>query len=449
VSYSRRQLLGLTGIAVAGLAGTGTGAGLGLARTRGVRSYRESPRPQQAHRPEPLWRFRVTGPQDVVLTAAGPVIFAADAHRLYALRTADASVMWEAPAAPVTPVAGTDLVYLIGDDGGLSARNIRNGSTRWDFPSGNAGASAPVLDESVVYVGGAEIWALDARTGSPLWQVPCLSAADGGSDSPITVTGDTLFTASSYMIRALDKNSGIERWRFRSPGETFSAGPEIAQGVVCGSCSIYNSSQSILFALDGHSGEHLWTLTYPTGVFALKTIANMVYAAGGFTNEPDGLYATGESVLISALAAKSGARAWTRTLANLNPTFVSEGKTAILSPYATPGPGGVTYPGGADSETGLSALSLSDGRIKWQMTSAGWTLTSPPVIAGAWVCAGFAQESIRVIHVETGQTKWNMPMDLMSGPVVSDGVVFGVEADSPGPLYGNTSIHGSIYAIRI
>jgi outer membrane protein assembly factor BamB len=449
VSYSRRQVLGLTGIAVAGAAGAGAGLGLGRAdRTSG---RQEPAKPQQDYRAKPLWRFRIADPQDVVLTAAGSVMFAANSSRLYALGASDGSVLWDAPAPQATPATSGDLVYVMGDDGRLSARNIRSGSKSWDFPNENGGASTPVLADSVLYVGGAEIWALAARTGRPLWQVPSASDANGVLDSPITVTGNTLFTSTSSMIRALDKKSGTEKWRYFSPFGSFSVGPEIAPDVICCSCSIYNSSQSILFGLDANSGERLWTVTFPVGVFAIKATDTIIYAAGSETgsNVPDGTYGAGEPVVISALAARSGSSVWTRTLENLNPTFVAAGKTAIISPYATRGPGGITYPGGPDSQTGLSALSLSDGRIKWQVTSAGWALTSPPVIAGAWACAGFAQQSIRVVNVGTGQTKWNMPMDLVSGPAVSDGVVFGVAADSPGPLYSNASIHGSIHAVRI
>ena len=485
MGLTRRQLLGLAGIAAAGTAGAG--AGLGLART----GRANPPGGQHAfsgtYHPVPLWRFRVSVPQDAHVTAAGSIVYVSyiDKDKMYALRTADGSVRWEAPATFTTPVTGRGLVYVIGNNGGLSALSFSNGRKQWDFPGANTAAGGPILDTSVIYTGSSqpgrsEILALDARTGRPLWQVPAVGG-NGNSEVPLAVAAGALYTSTDSIVRALDRSSGIERWRWSSPAGAFAISPQVTQDIIYGGYNSIDDNNSILFALSARDGGRFWTATYPAGLFAMATVDEIVYAAAGIGGG-GGRFGAGSPTVISAAAIRNGTHIckysvnpwdldlhpaaelrkrpkaprddrilthiWTRSLANLNPTFTVIGKAALISAYPTPVSGGIVYPGGTGSETELCGLNLNNGLITWRVASAGWSLISSPVFTGEWACVGFANESIRLVHVHTGKTRWNLPMRLVSAPTAQKGMVFAVGADAVG-IYGDISSEGTLYAIPI
>jgi outer membrane protein assembly factor BamB len=448
VSHSRRQVLGLAGIAMACAAGAGAGIATGWAyEARGrADTARARQRPATDHHLEPLWRFRVANPEDTVLTAAGPIVYVncQAENKLYSLRADDGSVMWEAPAAPAAPATHGPLVYFFEVDWGLSVRSIASGERQWDFP-GTAG-SIPVFYASAAYVSGAAdpadkagaIWALDAQTGRPIWQAPSVNG-----DSPIVVTDETVFTyTDGSLIRALSRRDGTELWRYDYPDFSDSQSPQVVKDIVYGSYTYSTSNQSVLFALNASNGSTLWTLTYPNLVFAMDAVDGMIYVAGSGS----GLSGIGSTALVSALAAENGRRVWRRTLHDLDQTFLISGRTALISVSPSGAFGGIAYPGSAGGETELRALRLSDGAASWQVTGAGWSLTSPPSLMGELACVGFTDESIRVVNAETGETKWDLPMAVVSGPVANNGLVFAVEADAVGPD-GDVSAGGTVYAV--
>lgn len=444
MGYSRRQVLGLAGAAAACAVGAGAGAALGRAeRASGLRGFPGS------YHAEPLWRFRVADPRHALLTAAGDVVYVTcpRVDKLYSLRTEDGSVMWEAAAGQGMPVIHGNLVYTEGYHGGLSAWGMADGGKRWDFQAGNAALAAPVFDGPVAYVGVSVpaplgerggIWALDAQAGTPLWQVPSAIDTASSPDSPVTVAGDTLYTSSGFMMRALDKSNGAERWRYYTPNGPFSAAPQVVGDIVCG------GADSTLFALSARSGEPLWSSDYPAAIFAMEAIGGTIYAAG-CNGTGGGAYPDEGTVVISALTVMGGKQVWMRT-DNLDEIFVISGGTALICTHPAEVADGIAYPGGASGETELRAVRLSDGRPKWQITGSGWSLTSPPALAQGWACIGFMHESIRVVSLETGEIRWHLPMHVVSGPVAGDRMVFAVGANAVGPD-DSASAEGFVYGV--
>jgi outer membrane protein assembly factor BamB len=452
---TRRQMLGIAGVALACTAGAGAGAGLGLASRRSA-AVRPQGRhePPRADSPKPLWHLRV--PSDVQLTAAGASVYAVSnlKDRLYALRAADGSVRWEMPGEWSTPVTGRGLVYLSPEDGGLSAHSIGSGNKQWASPEASAAPSGPLLNGTVLYtIGGVSgtsvILALDGQTGRKLWAVPAISDASQSTDVPFTVTAGTVYSATGAVIRALDARDGTELWRWAVPGGglTLSPSPQVAQGIVYGGYSVYNSNESVQFALSARDGSLLWSRTYPTQVLAMAAVDEIVYAAACFGNG-GGSFAGPSPTLVSATAIGNGARVWTQNMPQTAQTFTVAGSTALLSVDPTPVAGGIAYPGGAASETELRALGLSNGLTAWSVAGAGWSLAAAPVIAGDWVCAGFTGASIRVVNLHTGATRWNLPMFTVSAPAAHDGVVFAVGADAMNSS-GAASPEGILYAVPI
>jgi outer membrane protein assembly factor BamB len=453
MDLTRRQVLGIAGIATACTAGAASGVSLGLAR-RHLAAARPQDQhgPPGAYRPEPLWHLQV--PSDVLLMTAGAAVYAwsSNKNHLYAVSAANGSMLWETPAPWSTPVLGKGLMYALSADGGLYALNTSSGRRQWD--SAEAGGSNPLLGGAVLYTGGgasgiSTILALDAQTGRTLWEVPAISGAVGGIEAPFAVTAGTVYTSTGGAIRALDASNGTEMWRWFVPGsfQTMSPSPQVTQGVVYGGYSIYDSNETVQFALGARDGSLLWSRIYPTPLIAMAVVDGIIYTAACFENGAGGPFGGTEPTLLAATTIGDGAHVWTKSMPMAALTFTVAETTAVLSVPTDPEDGGIVYPGGA-GETELRALNLSSGQHIWSVTSAGWELTAAPVIAGDWVCAGFQGESIRVINLRTGATRWNLPMLAASAPAAHNGKVFAVGADAM-DTNGGASPEGTLYAVPI
>ena len=89
--------------------------------------------------------------------------------RLCALDTADGSVRWTADGVavetgPFLPAAAERLVAVPTADGALAGLDAADGSRRWRFDPGEGPCSpAAIVDDAVYVVGGARLYALEAR----------------------------------------------------------------------------------------------------------------------------------------------------------------------------------------------------------------------------------------------------------------------------------------------
>lgn len=444
MSYSRRQVLGLAGVA-AGCA-VGAGAGIALGRTERTASGR---RGSPASRPgEPLWRLRLPDPGYAHLTVAGDLVYVDGRDTLYALGGREGTIMWEAPVSQIPPVTHGDLVYTEGFHGGLSALSVADGAERWSFEVGNSPLNTPVLDGQVAYVGVSVpcpigerggIWALDTQTGTQLWQVPSAIDSIYYPDTPVAVAGDTLYTSSGDMMRALDKANGTERWRNENLGLANFV-PQIIGDTVYGP----------LFAVSAISGQPLWTSNYPASIFAMEVVDSTIYVAGNNGTGGDG-YPDEGTVVMSALEAANGKQVWTRTEDNLDKIFVVADGISLTCAHPATVSDGIAYSGGADGVSEFRANRLSDGHLIWQVSAPGLSLTAQPVLTGGYACLGFDHESVRLVSLKTGETRWDLPMTVVDGPIVGGNMVYTVTADAAGP--GNDldtiSSKGYVYGIRL
>jgi outer membrane protein assembly factor BamB len=142
--------------------------------------------------------------------------------------------------------------------GGLSSETIRGPyRVAWARTFGGevvATAAEPIVAGGRAYVGteAGRLWALDARTGAPLWR------ADG--DGPIlhaaaVADGTVFFGAAGRHLFALDAADGHERWRFRSGPGGFGTAPVVAGGRV-----LVGGRDGRLYALDAADGRLAWTV---------------------------------------------------------------------------------------------------------------------------------------------------------------------------------------------
>ena len=116
-----------------------------------------------------------------------------------------------------------DGVYYVRGYRGIAAFDRADGKRLWHLYSHTAGAvPVPTIADGVVYAGGNDLMALEARTGKKLWGYQTFQAPDkrnqrqtfGGASSPL-VSGKWLYVGrDDGAIIALDKGTGRLAWRF-------------------------------------------------------------------------------------------------------------------------------------------------------------------------------------------------------------------------------------------
>jgi len=222
--------------------------------------------------------------------------------------------------------------------------------TRLD--GGASSRATPVIQDGVMYLtGGANVFAIDARTGASVWRWQPGASADEARMVPSwqgVGLGDGLVFVGlrSAQVAALRQDTGELAWVTSVGSEPYQAGesvttaPMYAQGrVFVGLANGDSGGQGRIIALDAQTGEKQWTFfvvprpgdfgheTWPQdsdswklgggGVWLVGTVdpdLGMVYFAtgnpvpmfGGELREGDNLF----TASIIALDIKSGERRW-------------------------------------------------------------------------------------------------------------------------------------------
>lgn len=127
------------------------------------------------------------------------------------------------------PAVGADILYAGGQDATIYAIRMADQSLAWKFQTGGDAptpligtGAAPTLDGQTLYVGsqGGIVYALDAATGKPRWQVALHSPVD----SPPTLLDGTLFvTTEAGDVLALRPSDGAGIWRAKAGGFIIAA----------------------------------------------------------------------------------------------------------------------------------------------------------------------------------------------------------------------------------
>jgi outer membrane protein assembly factor BamB len=448
VNISRRQLLGLAGtsatFAVGGaLAGTSVADQVNARQQAAVMKHS----PVRPHNKKPTWRFPVGNLNNNSFLASGSgAVYASFADILYALQADRGSVVWEfrtEQSYPATVYTAGGVVYVVaGDNPVLHALNASNGRRMWDFSIGSENPPPLILDMPFAYLTDARgyICAFDAHTGVTRWAVP---SAGNVADSPALARGETLYTFSDSVIRALGKIDGSEKWSFTSPSGSLQGPPQLIRDIVYASANT-EDNQTNLFALDATNGQLLWTAHVSGSATLARAVNNVICSVG-------------DTGVVSAVDINNGITRWTKTPGELNysplvnsyPTLLPiTAESIIVSGIPAAHFGGIADSGGADGQTTLSALHLSDGAIKWQAACGGRTLMAPPAIISTWACVGFVGGSMYGVNQHTGMIEWDLPLRVVAGPAASERMVFTVGADAVA-LDGTVSPDGAVYGTSL
>jgi outer membrane protein assembly factor BamB len=188
------------------------------------------------------------------------------------------SLNWRVNVGPVTRAATTSDGVVVGTSRGAVTALASDGAVIWTFqPDGGFSGSVAYFDD-VVYAGSAGgVYAIDARTGNPIWHVNSTRAVTAG---PVVAPSGAIFAGAgkTYGISA----DGQIHWKDSSlkPGE--------AGLIVLGSDSVFEAAAGDVAAVLTGDGTSVWTArsfgkittaaSSPSGMLYVGTSTGRIFA---------------------------------------------------------------------------------------------------------------------------------------------------------------------------
>jgi outer membrane protein assembly factor BamB len=280
---------------------TGSGAPLWTFRTGGEASFSTFGlygAPLASGAVDDPWDFYLSSP----LVHAGKVYVGSSDERVYALDAATGKLAWTyktGGAVHSSPVLAGANVVVGSWDGGVYAFDAASGALRWRYQTETEQKDSIMLgvqgsasaDADTVYIGArdAHLYALDANSGALKWRYDAggawVSTTPALDDHSVYVG-----TSDSYLLLALDKRSGKERFRQATGAWNFASPLRI------GNVLIGASMRGELQAIDAGSGTLRWSYRTPR---SLQDASGVLDREGKFDTAR--LYAGGPHALYSAV----------------------------------------------------------------------------------------------------------------------------------------------------
>ena len=224
-----------------------------------------------------LWNLEI-GESAGPLAATDRAIYASAGADLVSVSTSG-SLNWRVSVGPVTTAATTPDGVVVGTSRGAVTALASDGAVVWMFtPDGGFSGSVAYADD-VVYAGsaGGGVYAIDLRTGDPIWHVNSAHAVTTG---PAVAPSGTIF-AGSDMIYGVSPDGQL-RWKDPTlkPGEAglFALGYD----------SVFDAATGNVGAVFTGDGKYVWTsrsfgkittaASSPSGMLYVGTSTGRIFA---------------------------------------------------------------------------------------------------------------------------------------------------------------------------
>lgn len=267
--------------------------------------------------------------------------------------------------------------------------------------------AAPWAENGMVFVACCDrkLYALDARTGSLLWE---FTAGEEIYAGPCGWRGMVYFGCHDGKVYALERRAGKKIWDFATEGVIFSS------PVVAGGTLFVGSYDCRVYALDARTGALKWAATTGGGVRAAPAVAGGRVLAGS------------EDWRVYAFCAQTGRLLWQATTSG----------PVRSSPVVA---GETVYAGTADGR--LYALDLETGVVRWVFRTRG-ALDAPPCYHQGILYVASRGRRVCAVDALTGRTHWvfRAPDEVCAPPVICGQTLF-VAARS-GHLYALSAVTG-------
>jgi eukaryotic-like serine/threonine-protein kinase len=237
--------------------------------------------------------------------SAGLVLVNGNDGRVRAVRATDGRLAWSAATGSPVPlkwghesgeiytsspaVDGNGVVFG-SQDGHVYALDARTGRERWRFRTGGRVYASPAVAAGTVYVAdqAGSVFALDLTSGRQIWRFATegtrLNSADWGFDrttvqsSPAVAGGAVYVGARDGFLYAIDRATGVQRWRHDHKVSWVNSSPAVSDGLVYAG----TSDGQFVQAVDTATGEERWRAKTAGVVWASPAVDNaLVYVGEG------------------------------------------------------------------------------------------------------------------------------------------------------------------------
>jgi outer membrane protein assembly factor BamB len=202
------------------------------------------------------------------LAATDSTIYASAGKDLLSVSSAG-SLNWRVSVGPVTAAATTPDGVVVASSGGAVTSLASDGAVVWKFtPAGGFSGSVAYADD-VVYAGSLSgaLYAIDLRTGNPIWRVSTAQAVVAG---PAVAPSGTIFFASNAIYGVL--SDGQLRWT--QPAVKPDRGGLSAVNYD----DVFDAATDSLGAMLGSEGNYVWTSrSFGTITTTAVSAAGMLY----------------------------------------------------------------------------------------------------------------------------------------------------------------------------
>ncbi len=273
-------------------------------------------------------------------------------------------------------------------------------------------------------------------------------AREGATGAPAIVEGSAYVGSPDGAVRAVDAESGSERWTFEADDRILGT-PAVRTSAGDGAGTVFAASAGgTVYAVNAESGESRWSRSVDGPVDAapaLATVDDGATVVVGTRRRGDG------GGTVHALAAEVGSVRWSRDAGGSVPVAPAVGREIV---YATRADGT------------LLALSLADGSVRWEQSvgeSAG-DVSAPALDDGVVYLSarvtdgGESVGRVVAVDAETGEPDWNADLAAPALPrslaIADDAVVAcatayeGVDLiDEEGDSGDGTGTRGTVHAL--
>jgi outer membrane protein assembly factor BamB len=284
-----------------------------------------------------------------------------------------------------------------------SAQAVTTRAAGWPQFQGNVGHTGAELGEK-------SVTRANASQLSLAWTVPLPSTS---SNSEVVVTGGVAYVGSGAMVTAVDAATGTQVWQATLPGALLGT-PSVQGGLVVVAFSEvtgrHHRVKGFVAALDSATGATAWIRQ--VGSLGTPSLGSSTTV----TTTADRAYVTLSSGQVEALGLSHGGKIWLSAAlpgCSLSQPSVS-GALVVVG-------GGGGY---------VSALNASDGTVAWTDTLGGGCGSSAanwlPAISGGTVYAGLA-DGVTALSLTSGAVQWEnqsisdvfFPLSVTSNAVIA------------------------------
>ena len=294
------------------------------------------------------------------------------------------------------PVVSAKSLFILKDDGVVTAIDKDNGKPRWAKNVGNLAASTPHLDVKAerLYLtvlednqgGGGRAMAISTKSGNTYWSRDLPSRSES---SPIVKNGLMYFGSEDGTVYALKTGSGAIEWTYQAAGAV-KGGLALKDGKL-----FFGDYAGKVYAIRAANGKQVWQASTQGASFG--------FASGRFYATPavayGRVYAGNVDGYVYSFSEETGELAW-RT---------QTGGYVYASPAVGSPPGGepTVYAGSYDGV--FYALDARSGSVRWTY-SAGGRISGPSTLLGDIVYFGNIETKKTLgLDARTGKRRFEFP----------------------------------------